>query len=110
MVVKECDVMPKGKAEEKEVTKIVYDKSKENELPCIVIDTNIWGRITQAQMEDLKQLNDHYGFKYFFSSINCIETFVRLDTHFKQQKKALQNMSIYAARIFYYQKRCFSER
>jgi len=43
-------------------------------------------------MEDLKQLNDHYGFKYFFSSINCIETFVRLDTHFNQQKKALQNM------------------
>jgi hypothetical protein len=82
----------KVKVVEKDIKEVAYDRRKEKELPNIVIDTNIWGRMTQAQIDDLRQFNDHYGFKYFFSSINCIETFVRLDTHFEQQKKALQNM------------------
>jgi hypothetical protein len=77
----------KVEAEEKEVRRIFYDRSKENEFPRIVIDTNIWGRISQSQLKDLRQLNDYHSFKYYFSSINCIETFVHLEAHPEEQKK-----------------------
>jgi hypothetical protein len=100
----------KVKVAEKDIKEIAYDRRKEKEIPNIVIDTNIWVIMTQAQRDDLRQFNDHYGFKYFFSSINCIETFVRLYTHFEQQKRHYRTWSIYVGRIFYYQKICFSER
>ena len=75
---------------EKGKMNISYNSNNKEECPIVVFDNNVWGRMSEGHIFNLFEIKRRYSFRYFLTSVNCIETFVRDSV--EQRRKQLQTM------------------
>jgi hypothetical protein len=69
---------------------ISYNPNNKKECPIVVFDNNVWGRMSEENICNLFEIKRRYSFRYFMTSINCVEAFVRDSVD--KRRKQLQTM------------------